>query len=248
MLVASGLASERELLRECAAKAAFPVDYIEASDPIDPTAIRNALTRGNLDFVFIDTRVSRTDRQGIYGAARIAAGCPLVVFLGPEDLTRQEILGREATADGALARPFNSSLAVAMINCCVRARLAKRVLIVDESPTMRAVIRKVLSASRFRLDVSEAPNGKAAAEQASRQRFDLVLFDHALLSSNGAAALSLLRRGRSDLPIVITGTHDARLEERARAVGAADYLFKPFYVSDVDGMLRRLLGLLTKAG
>ena len=249
MLVASEAASERELLRECAAKAAFPVDYAEVADPIDSATIRKSVAQDNLDFVFVDARMPKAGRRAIYDAARLANGQPLVIFVGPADLTPQEVLQAGATADGILARPFGMSEAGAMIDVCTRARLPKRILVVDDSATVRAVVRKVLQTSRFRLDVGEAEDGKSALEQAAKQRFDLVLLDCMMPSLDGFATLDQLKRAQHDLHVVmITGMRDARLEDRVRASGANDFLFKPFYANDVDNVLRRLFGLVaTKA-
>jgi hypothetical protein len=42
----------------------------------------------------------------------------------------------------------------------------------------------------------------------------------------------------------MTGTRDTRIEDRARAEGASDFLFKPFFANDVDAVLNRLFGLM----
>jgi PleD family two-component response regulator len=76
--------------------------------------------------------------------------------------------------DSTLAKPIDLKEARDLIDCCVRARLPKRVLIVDDSSTVRSVIRKVLQASRFKLEAEEAEEGSVAIERAKKQRFDLV--------------------------------------------------------------------------
>ncbi len=52
------------------------------------------------------------------------------------------------------------------------------------------------------------------------------------------------RRAHPDMKVVMmTGTRDHRIEDRARAEGAKDFLFKPFFAKDIDAVLNRLFGL-----
>ena len=247
ILVVSGVDAERDLLRECAAKAAFPVDCVEAGSPADTAAVCTSVTRGALDFVFVDSRLPKNDRRTIYQAALASGSRPLVIFVGPADLAAREVMQADATADGLLPRPFDASQAAAMINVCGRARLPKQVLVVDDSANVRAVVRKVLQASRFRLEVAEAADGASAVAQAASRRFDIVLLDCNMPGVDGFATLGRLKRAQDDLSVVMTtSTRDSRIEDRARASGADDFLFKPFYVNDIDAVLSRLFGLVMK--
>lgn len=250
MLIASDAASERDLLLECAAKAKFPVDHAGIPDPTDPSAIRKAVAEANLDFVFVDSRIATADRRAIYGAVLSSKTKPLVIFIGPADLAAREVAPASAAADGVLVKPFGAPEAGAMIDVCARARLAKQVLVVDDSTTVRAVAHKVLQASRFRLEIAEAANGNSAVEQAGQRHLDVVLLDCSMPGLDGFGTVDLLKRARHDLQVVMMlDKRDARLEDRARASGADAWLCKPFYVKDVDTVLRRLFGLVaTKAG
>jgi CheY-like chemotaxis protein len=51
-------------------------------------------------------------------------------------------------------------------------------LIVDDSSTVCSVIRKVLQASRFKLEAEEAADGSVAIELAKKQSFDIVFLDY----------------------------------------------------------------------
>lgn len=244
MLVASEIGAERDLLRECAAKAALPVDCTEVAEPIDPAAIRQSVLKGNVDFIFLDSQIAEADRRGIYDTARSAEGRPLMIMLGlPGRMQRQVLKG--AVADGLLTRPFGPAAASAMIDGCARARLPKQVLLVESSATVRAVVRKVLQASCFRLEVVEAADGDSAVGQAAERRFDLVLLDCAIGGLDSFTTLYQLKHQQSDLNVVMTtATRDTRLEDRARASRADDFLFKPFYAGDIDAILRRAFGLV----
>ncbi len=244
-VIASGVEAERDLLRECTAKGAFPVDYAELSDPNNAAAICGLVAQDAVDFIFVGQHLSKNDRGAIYKAALAAHSKPLVIFVGAADLAAREVLQEDATADGILARPVGKAEAGAMIDNCARARLPKQVLVVDDSAIVRAVVRKVLQASRFRMEIAEAEDGNAAAELVSKQRFDIVLLDCNMPGVDGFATLDRLKSLRNDLSVVMTtSTRDARIEDRARASGADDFLFKPFYANDIDAILRRLFGLV----
>jgi CheY-like chemotaxis protein len=132
-----------------------------------------------------------------------------------------------------------------MIDNCARARLPKHVLVVDDSSNVRAVVRKVLQASRFRLEIAEAADGNSAHEQIESRPFDLVLLDCNMPGVDGFATLERFKNSRADIPVVmITSTRDPRIEDRARASGADEFMFKPFYAKDIDTILCRLFGLM----
>jgi CheY-like chemotaxis protein len=156
----------------------------------------------------------------------------------------REVLTDGLEVDSALAKPIDLQEACDLLNRCIRARLPKRVLIVDDSSTVRSVIRKVLLASRYRLETEEAQDGAAAIALAKKQRFDFVFLDCEMPVVDGFTALAEFKRDHAAMEVVmITGTRDFRIEDRARAGGAKDFLFKPFFAKDVDAVLNRLFGL-----
>ena len=156
----------------------------------------------------------------------------------------REVLTDGLEVDSALAKPIDLQEARDLIDRCIRARLPKRVLIVDDSSTVRSVIRKVLQASRFKLEAEEAADGSAAIELAKKQRFDIVFLDCQMPVIDGFATLDELKRAHPDMKVVMmTGTRDVRIEDRARAEGAKDFLYKPFFAKDIDAVLNRLFGL-----
>ena len=126
----------------------------------------------------------------------------------------------------------------------IRARLPKQVLIVDDSSTVRAVVQKVMQASRFKLETAQAADGSAAVELAKQKRFDIVFLDCQMPGLDGFATFAELQRAQPDIKVVMmTGARDVRLEDRARVQGARDFLYKPFFAKDIDAVLNKLFGL-----
>ena len=89
-----------------------------------------------------------------------------------------------------LAKPVNVEEARKLVEICVRAKFPTRVLIVDDSSTMRSIVRKILSASHFALDIHEAPDGMAALEKLRSSNFGLVVVDYNMPGLNGFDMLS----------------------------------------------------------
>ncbi len=80
------------------------------------------------------------------------------------------------------------------IERCARLRLPNRVLVVDDFPTMRSIVRKILVASRFRLEMSEAQEGVDALKQIATGKFDLVFLDYNMPGLNGVETLAEIKR------------------------------------------------------
>jgi len=114
----------------------------------------------------------------LLNAVRTAPTRPLAILVGAKAMRSREVLTDGLEVDGALAKPIDAQEARDLIDRCIRARLPKRLLIVDDSSTVCSVIRKVLQASRFKLEAEEAADGSVAIELAKKQSFDIVFLDY----------------------------------------------------------------------
>jgi type IV pilus assembly protein PilB len=125
----------------------------------------------------------------------------------------------------------------------VRAR--PRVLVADDEPITRMLVRRLLEPENF--EVVEAANGREALEMAGRERPDLLLIDLNMPEMDGYEAIGLLRRHLSlaTLPIVVlTAEEGPGVERRVLELGADDYIVKPFdpavLLTRVNAVFRRL--------
>ena len=244
ILLVSEVESERELLRRASAEASILVDAWDLVVPGDPAAMSENLARQNFDVVFFDSRIAKPAQQEFLNAIHAAPSRPLAVLIAPAAIKTREVFTDGLDVDSALARPIDLQEARYLMDCCIRARLPQRVLVVDDSSTVRSVVRKVLQASRCKLEAVEAADGPAAIALAKKQHFDIVFLDCQMPGHDGFATLDILRQTHPDLKVVMmTGTRDHRVEERAITEGARDFLFKPFFAKDVDAVLNRLFGL-----
>jgi two-component system chemotaxis response regulator CheY len=108
--------------------------------------------------------------------------------------------------------------------------LRPRALVVDDSFTMRMILRRSLAARGF--EVVEAGNGREALERLSLMRIpDLALVDWNMPEMNGIEFISAIRRDRAyDTMRVVMVTTETEFDqvERALSAGANEYVMKPF--------------------
>ena len=124
--------------------------------------------------------------------------------------------------------------------------MAYRVLIVDDSPAMRAFVRRVLQVSGFDLaECLEAGDGQMALEVLRNQWVDVVLTD---INMPGVDGEEFLRRMAADdllrsIPVFVIST-DATANRIGQmlALGARGYIVKPFLAEDLRSQMERSLG------
>lgn len=117
---------------------------------------------------------------------------------------------------------------------------ATRVLVVDDSPLMRAEIARVLTGEGHA--VTEAESGIAACAQVARQAFDLVTLDIEMPGLSGFETLRILKSRCPDLPVVMISSLST-LERAIEAIrlGAYDYVSKPINRDDLVLGVQRAL-------
>jgi two-component system, chemotaxis family, chemotaxis protein CheY len=109
----------------------------------------------------------------------------------------------------------------------------RRVLLVEDSASMRAFVRAALtsSAELGELEVAEAQSGFDALRLLPRGAWDLVITDINMPDINGLEVISFIRKSEQHrtTPILIISTASSeRDRERGMKLGANGYLVKPF--------------------
>jgi two-component system chemotaxis response regulator CheY len=121
-----------------------------------------------------------------------------------------------------------------------------RVLIVDDSPLMRTVVRRVMLLSGVEIDLcSEASNGLEALEWLHNHPVDLVLTDINMPQMSGADLLREMKRtgllARIRTLVISTDSTDHRIHDMIE-LGAHGYVTKPFHPEALRQELDRVLG------
>jgi two-component system chemotaxis response regulator CheY len=121
-----------------------------------------------------------------------------------------------------------------------------RVLIADDEPAIRTVLRRVLM-RHFAVEIIEAENGLDALERLSKDHYSLVLLDVNMPIMTGTEALRALRRHpkTATLPVIMmTGNTDESLVRQIMTLGVSDYVIKPVRPAFVVERVARLMDSL----
>ncbi|MGO8919199.1 MAG: response regulator [Stellaceae bacterium] len=119
--------------------------------------------------------------------------------------------------------------------------MAKKILAVDDSKTMRDMVAFALRSAGF--DVTEAEDGRKALDQLGSVKVDLVITDLNMPNMDG---ITLIRNLRADarfraLPILMLTTEsDATKKAEGRAAGATGWLVKPFNPEKLVELVNRV--------
>lgn len=234
VLVVSGSQTSPDLFRRAASASKVPIEIVEADGATDAI---HSIALG-VDFAFLDVKLDSEAIAQVTIAARAAPKSPFTVLLcAPGTITPFQ-------TDALATKPSALEEAVRLLEASIRVRLPSRVMVVDDSPTQRSIVRKILTATRFPLEVTEVEKGGDAIEMASQAEFDIVFLDYNMPGFSGLETIAeFRRRAKKQLMFVLmTSTQDETLVVRARAQGAT-FLKKPFFPPDIEGVLCRFYGL-----
>ena len=114
-----------------------------------------------------------------------------------------------------------------------------KVLIVDDEPPMRKLMRMGLSTQGY--EILEAPDGRTALKLLD-QNPDLIILDLGLPDIEGHQLLGMIRGRRERVPIVIVSSRgDESSKVLALDLGADDYITKPFGMDELLARMRTAL-------
>lgn len=117
-----------------------------------------------------------------------------------------------------------------------------KVLVVDDEPNILLSLEFLMEQAGF--TVSTAEDGESALEQISQIEPDLVLLDISLPGISGFDVLEQLRKDSrfTRLPVIMLTAHGREVErEKGMALGADDYITKPFSTQALVQKVRTLL-------
>ena len=116
---------------------------------------------------------------------------------------------------------------------------AGRILVVDDDPQIRRVMRVTLTGQGYEVD--DAKSGEAALEKLRDERFDLVLLD---MNMPGMGGLETCReiRGQSEIAVIMLTVRDSEADKvDALDAGADDYITKPYNPPELLARIRAAL-------
>jgi DNA-binding NtrC family response regulator len=114
-----------------------------------------------------------------------------------------------------------------------------RVLVVDDEPLMRKLVRGVLVGKGY--CVETAGGVTDALDKLAKSGFDIVVTDLRMPEIDGFELLARVKRHWPNVGVIVmTGFGDAKTPDRARAKGADEYITKPFNAREIEVIVERV--------
>jgi two-component system KDP operon response regulator KdpE len=119
-----------------------------------------------------------------------------------------------------------------------------RILLIDDDPALREIFGAYLT--RLEHDVTSAGGGEAALKQIAADAPDVVVLDVAMPGMDGWETLERIRR-QSSVPVIMLTAHTEEPEIlKGFALGADDYVAKPFSFAQLEARVRAVLARGTR--
>ena len=117
----------------------------------------------------------------------------------------------------------------------------QRILIADDDPQMRRLIRSILERDGY--EITEAVDGLDALDQMESKSFDLMVLDVDMPRLDGLGVLEELRARvtTSGVPVIVLTTRTDDTESRVLDLGAQDFLTKPVQAQSLQARVKAVL-------
>jgi len=118
----------------------------------------------------------------------------------------------------------------------------KKILVVDDDQIIRSVFQKIFERKyQGKYQVSIVKSGEEAIKKLKEETFDVVFVDILMPEMDGIDTLKALKEIKPDIiAIMMTGLAVEDKWQEAMKLGALDYLYKPFELSELQTVLDKL--------
>jgi DNA-binding NtrC family response regulator len=195
-------------------------------------AFRTALCSDKFDTIITDASI--TDVPFLKANSKNTQ----IIFISGH--TTQEFI-EENNIPGSIfiKKPFSLNSIFAHLNNS-RSKEASKILVVDDQDYLREMLVDYLKAKGF--SVKEAKNGREAVQLAIEFPFDGILMDIRMPVLDGVVALQEMQKVGIQTPVfLMSGYGDVASAEDAQALGAKDFLAKPFKLETASSILEKEL-------
>ena len=120
--------------------------------------------------------------------------------------------------------------------------MPKRILVVDDNPAIRAVLRRILEFNDGWTVCGEAVDGRDGVDKAEALHPDLVVLDLSMPVMNGLEAARILHQTMPKLPVILCSLHsDELLQREAAAAGVTAVVSKAHNMETLINKAKQLL-------
>jgi len=121
-----------------------------------------------------------------------------------------------------------------------------KIITIDDSSTMRRIIKNTLERIGYGGDILEAEDGKQALSVLSKNKVDLIITDWNMPNMDGLSFVKAIRSMREwdDVPIIMVTTEAAKEDIlEALKAGVNNYIVKPFTPEVLKEKVEIVMGL-----
>lgn len=241
MLIADDSHATVQLLSGAARAAKLPIRLSTTDNGRDCLTLLNG---SNIDLAFIDVHMPELSGTEAFWSARKQGIATFVTLMSSPPAAEAVEMARKLRAYEFLFKPFTADDAVAIMQTYARISSPTKILIVDDSATVRQLVQKVVNGSVFNCQIAEAADGETALQLCRATEFDAVFLDRNMPGMDGVSTLKELQGIRPSLKVVMmSAERNVAKEHEAIAAGAYSFLSKPFHSQDVDRVLHSAFGL-----
>jgi len=233
---------DQEQLRKMAGRVLRSYGYrvLEAANPAE-ALLHSERDAGPIHLVLTD--VVMPGMTGPELADRIKSLRPAIAVVFMSGYSERLIADRMDLAGSYLPKPFSpEDLAAKVRSVLGSPRPAGTVLVVDDEPGVRKLLRNVLAGVSYQ--IVEAENGKDAVRHVETSEIDLVIIDLSMPVQEGIETIRALRRLRPRLKIIaMSGVFAGPLLRAAEHLGAHASLAKPIQPDELlEAVSRAMAG------
>ena len=241
MLVADASDAAQAFFQDVAERSRMRIEITPARN--GPECL-SMLSHGRFNLAFIDVNMPGMSGMEALGRARALGSKTFVVLMSGKVTDERLDLARQLRAYEYLVKPFSVEDVTSILKAYQQVMVPIATLIVDDSRTIRRVIRQVLEDAVFKLTIEEAVDGESALRRFKDGGYDIVFLDYAMPGLNGIETLDAIRAREPKAKVVmISAMPDANIEKQALDHGAIAFLPKPFFSVDVSRAVHKALGL-----
>lgn len=117
----------------------------------------------------------------------------------------------------------------------------KRVMILDDDPDVRDVLKEIVDAYGFEPVVTTT--AREAVSTMTRQRVDLIILDISMPEISGDQFLEFIRKKGAGTPVMVVSGHlDPEVRQKLETGGVRQIVMKPFEVAQIVDAMEAALG------
>ncbi len=241
VMIADADPQQREHLAE-AVRAAAPHARISFAEKGDEAAA--AIVRLRPDVLFINVKLPEMSGAEAVVMAKHEKVTPITILLSDNILSRWVALATELDAYEFLKHPYDPKHIAGLIAAIERMRTRMRVLLVESSEAIRALMHKLLRQSRFDLELDDTDSGTHALKLMGSARYDVALIDLHLADMDGLETACKLKDEAPDTRLVLMSPPGSeKIEAASGHFGFNSFLQKPFYAHHIEDVLHEIFQL-----